>query len=100
MTRPGSTAARNSLCDQVKRRARVLETEGRIAKTERQSPARSFKLTPGWQPVYVGIRDPEGKPRDREAAERFLENRPYAHLLVYKGVSRNMHTFQYDPARL
>lgn len=100
MTRPGSISARNSLCDQVKRRARVLAAEGRIAKTERQSPARAFKLTPGWETIYVHVRDPDGKPRDREAAERYLAERPYAALLVYKGTARNMHVFEYDPARL
>lgn len=78
----------------------MLETEGRIAKTERQSPARRFELTPGWQPVYVGMRDPNDKPRDRDEAERFLADRPYAALLVYKGTARSMHVFEYDPKEM
>jgi hypothetical protein len=100
MTRPGSTATRNTLRDLVNRRARELEKEGRIAKTERVSPARTFRLTPGWQPVYVKVHDPEGKPRDQQAALAFLAGRPYAHLLVYKGVSRGMHVCEFDPKAL
>ena len=88
---------RNSTRDRVNRRARQLEAEGRIQRRVLRGPSRPFKLTPGFAPVYVNMRAPDGTSRDTDAARAFLAERPYAALLVYRGVARERHVFEYDP---
>lgn len=99
--RSGARPVRNGTADRVARRSRQLESEGRIAPRHLPSPARAFKLTPGFAVVYVKTRAPDGTPRDADEALRFLADRSYAHLLVYRGTSRQIyHCFEYDPREL
>jgi hypothetical protein len=58
--------SRNGWHDRVKRRAQVLEAEGRIAKTITTTPGRAFRCAPG--DIKISRTAPDGSTRDQVQA--------------------------------